>query len=69
MIEPSESAYQGYDAMMLVGKSKNAEALPGNLIDQRGLFSTYRFKQVNGFNENRYIRLVQYEGYKLVEVR
>jgi LysM repeat protein len=69
MTEPSEAAFQGYDAMMLIGKSN----LPGTqasevINDFDGLYSTYHFKQVNGLNENQFIHMVRYEGYKLVEV-
>jgi len=70
MTEPTESAYQGYDAMMLAGKSAQDEtAFPGLVPEQKGLFSTYRFKTVNGLNENQFIHMVRYEGYKLVEAK
>ena len=69
MTEPSEAAYQGYDAMMLIGKSNLPGKQPTGVInDFEGLYSTYRFKQVNGLNENQFIHMVRYEGYKLVEV-
>jgi hypothetical protein len=68
MTEPSESAFQGYDAMMLIGKSNMQGAQnPGVISDFDGLYSTYRFTQVNGLNENQFIHMVRYEGYKLVE--
>jgi hypothetical protein len=68
MTEPSESAFQGYDAMLLIGKSN----LPGIqntgvINDLEGLYSTYRFVKVNGMNENQFVHLVRFEGYKLVE--
>ena len=68
MAEPSEAAYQGFDAMMLIGKSNIPGAQnPGVISDYEGLYSTYRFIQVNGLNENQFIHMVRYEGYKLVE--
>lgn len=69
MTEPSDAAFQGFDAIMLIGKSllePGREADPGEM---EGLFSTYRFKTVNGLNENQYIRMVRYEGYQLVDVK
>ena len=68
MTEPSESAYQGYDAMMLIGKSN----LPGNksegqISDLEGLYTNYRFSLVNGLHENQFIHMVRYQSYKLVE--
>ncbi len=70
LTEPSESAYQGYDAMMLIGKSKPGD-MPGQekIQDHNGLYSLYRFKPENGMNENQFIRFVRYEGYKLVEAK
>ncbi|MEO8087733.1 MAG: LysM peptidoglycan-binding domain-containing protein [Bacteroidota bacterium] len=70
MTEPAEAAYQGYDAMMLAGKNAQNESLNSGIIpEQKGLFSTYHFKSVNGLNENQYIHMVRYEGYKLVDVK
>jgi len=68
MTEPSESAFQGYDAMMLIGKSNfPGIQTPGLINDMGGLYSTYRFVKVNGMNENQFIHMVRFEGYKLVE--
>ena len=65
---PSESAFQGYDAMMLIGKSNfPGTQNPGTIGDHEGLYSTYRFIKVNGMNENQFIHMVRYESYKFVE--
>ena len=68
LAEPMESAYQGFDAMMLIGNSVKDESTSGGIVpEQNGLFSLYRFKTVNGVNENQFIHMVRYENYKLTE--
>jgi LysM repeat protein len=70
MTEPSESALQGFDAMMLVGKiNLSGMQNPQDVIEYGGLYSNYHFKQMNGLNENQFIHMVKYVGYKLVEAK
>ena len=70
MTEPSEAAYQGYDAMMLIGKSNlQGTQNQGTINDFDGLYSDYKFILVNGLHENQFIHMVRYESYKLVEAK
>ena len=69
MTDPGEEAYQGYDAVMLIAKGMADKSGELNVSEYQGLFSTYRFKTVAGVNENQFIHMVKYEGYKLVEAK
>ncbi len=70
MTEPSESAYEGNDAIMLICKSFLSDVKDsGPVADGDGIYSTYRFKTSNGLNENQYIRMIRYDNYQMVEVK
>jgi hypothetical protein len=69
MTDPGEEAYQGYDAVMLIVKELADKSADSAIPEYQGLFSTYRFKNVAGVNENQFIHMVKYEGYKLVEAK
>jgi hypothetical protein len=69
MTEPEESAFQGYDAMMFIGRNCKAPSKKEDEKNFEGLYCSYDFITENGTNENKKIYILKYKDYSLIEVK